>query len=124
MVRPRASDNNLRVALAFADIVTVRIPQIQSHNPSTVLVAREGGQSIFMAFQACLPALARDAHEKRPKNRRGVAVLELNKALKATGMKALRTKDRTEGGIKWRSKVLRNSKIPFLRACRSFVRSF
>lgn len=105
MVRPRASENNVRIALAFADIVTMQTKPGLSNDNSTVLVARKGRQSIFAAFSACLPDLARDSREKRPKNRHGVALMELNKALQSMGLKSVRKRDRIDGGIRWRSKV-------------------
>jgi hypothetical protein len=105
MVRPRASDNNVRIALAFADIVTVQTKPGLPNGSPTVLVARKGRQSIFAAFAACLPELARDSQEKRPKNRHGVALMEFNKALQSIGLKSVRKRDRIDGGIRWRSKV-------------------
>ena len=109
MVRPRASENNVRVALAFADIVTVSTrPGIDTNEGLSVPVARKGGRSIFAAFSVCLPELARDSREKRPKNRHGVAMMEMNKALQAAGLKSVRKRDRIEGGVRWRSKVPQN----------------
>jgi hypothetical protein len=105
MVRPRASEQNIRIALAFADAVTVQTKPGMSKDLSTILVARKGRQSIHAAFAACFPDLARDSKEKRPKNRQGVAVMEMNKALQAAGLKSVRKRDRVEGGVRWRSKV-------------------
>jgi hypothetical protein len=105
MVRPRASEQNIRIALAFADTVMVQTIPGQINDANTVLVARKGRQSIHAAFAACFPDLARDSQEKRPKNRQGVAVMELNKALQAAGLRSVRKRDRIDGGIRWRSKV-------------------
>ena len=105
MVRPRASDANIRIALVFADIVTVQTRPGTPSDSSTVLVARKGRQSIFAAFSACLPDLARDSREKRPKNRQGVALMEINKALQTAGLKSVRKRDRIDGGVRWRSKA-------------------
>jgi hypothetical protein len=105
MVRPRASESNIRIALVFAEIVTVQTRPGAPNDPSTVLVARKGRQSIFAAFAACLPGLARDSREKRPKNRHGVALMELNKALQTAGLKSVRKRDRIDGGVRWRSKA-------------------
>ncbi len=105
MVRPRASEENIRIALAFADTVMVQAKPGMIHDGNAVLVARKGQQSIHAAFAACFPDLARDSHEKRPKNRQGVAMVELNKALQAAGLRVVRKRNRIDGGIRWRSKV-------------------
>ncbi len=103
MVRPKASDANLRSALAFSDVVTVEAESgIQS---SDFTVARKGRQSIFAAFSLCCPDLVRDSKEKRPQNRHGVAWIELDKALKSRGLKPLRRRDRIGGSVRWGSKV-------------------
>ncbi len=108
MVRPRASEENIRIALAFADTVMVQAKPGMIHDGNAVLVARKGHQSIHAAFAACFPDLVRDSHEKRPKNRQGVAMVELNKALQAAGLRVVRKRNRIDGGIRWRSKVLPN----------------
>ena len=105
MVRPRATEQNIRVALAFADTVMVQAKTGHAKDANTVLVARKGRQSIHAAFAACFPDLVRDSREKRPKNRQGVAMMEMNKALQAAGLKSVRKRDRVEGGVRWRSKV-------------------
>ncbi len=106
MVRPRASKENIRIALAFADTVIVQTnsPGLMNDG-NAILVARKGRQSIHAAFAACFPDLVRDSHEKRPKNRKGVTVMELNKALQTAGLRAIRKRNRIDGGIRWRSKV-------------------
>ncbi len=43
-----------------------------------------GCRSLFPLFAACLPHLARNSVDKRPKNRNGVSFIELNKYLKAS----------------------------------------
>jgi hypothetical protein len=73
-MRPKASDKNKAIALAFAQCVTA---------PSTErdFVARHGRLSLFSAFEQAFPDLARDAHDPQPLNRGGVAESELNKLL-------------------------------------------
>ena len=110
MVRPRASENNVRAAIAFADIVVKQTVPGHIKDASTVLVARKGKYSVFSMFAACFPQLVRDARDKRPQNRRGIAVLELNKALHSLGLKSLRKRNRSEEGVRWSSKVW-NSRI-------------
>jgi hypothetical protein len=106
MVRPRASEQNIKIALAFADIVMVETNAGAINHGPTLLVARKGLQSVYVAFAACLPQLARDSVEKRPRNRHGVTVIELNKALHASGLRSVRHRDRINGSVRWRSKVL------------------
>ena len=101
MVRPRASEQNIRIALEFADVMMIRTTVTDEYMP---LVALKGRQSIHAAFAACLPQLTRNSNEKSPKNRHGVAVMELNKALKAAGLKIFRRKIKIING-RWRSKV-------------------
>jgi hypothetical protein len=116
MVRPRASEQNTQIALAFADVVMVQMRPGMASDANTVLVARKGRQSIHAAFAACFPNLARDSHDKRPSNRQGVAVVELNKALKAAGLRSLRMRDRIDGGVRWHTKVQHNRDHLLLRA--------
>ena len=105
MVRPRASDANLRAALVFSDVVTVAAEPGISSDGAKLTVTRQGRQSIFAAFSACFPNLARDSKEKRPENRLGVAAIELNKALKAQGLRPIRRRDRVGDSVRWRCKV-------------------
>ena len=82
MVRPRASQHNLSVALAFGKTVIVQIESFDSQrSDSTVHVSCNGSRAIFAAFAACFPDLVRDSRDKQPKNRQGVAAIELNKSL-------------------------------------------
>ncbi len=106
MVRPRASEENIGLALAFAEIVIVKTLPWPHKSESTVLVTRKGSQSIFAAFASCLPDLARDSSDMCPKNRNAVSQMELNKALQAAGLKSVRKRDRDDGGVHWRRKVL------------------
>jgi hypothetical protein len=97
MVRPKASRENIRIAIEFADIVTFHARSETLENERTAMVARKGRYSIFAAFSTCLPELAREAHEKHPRNRSGVALVELNKALVMAGLHAKRIRDRKGG---------------------------
>jgi hypothetical protein len=86
--------------------VTVKTSPEAINNENILLVARKGRQSIHAVFAACLPQLARDSIEKSPKNRQGVAAMELNKALQMAGLRSVRKRDRAmDGGVRWRSKV-------------------
>jgi hypothetical protein len=105
MVRPRASDGNVRIALAFADIVTIQTKPGICKVKFSIPVARKGRQSVFAAFAACFPNLARDANEKNPKNRRGVSLIEFNKAMQSMGLISVRKRDKVDGHIRWSTKV-------------------
>ena len=94
-----------QIALVFSDIVTAAAGPEIPYDGTVLLVARKGRQSIFTAFSQCLPHLARDSKEKRPRNRHGVSLVELNKALKSEGLKPVRRRDRVDGGVRWCSKV-------------------
>ncbi len=105
MGRPKASDPNLRAAMAFAEVVISR-EQFQMSNARDVRIHRRGPSSIFAVFRACLPELARDSREKFPSNRDGVSMVEFNKSMKNAGFRSFRKKVETIHGIKWVRKVL------------------
>ena len=105
MVRPRASVDNLRVAIAFAGIITRQANQSIFQGCSKMQVERKGGRSIFAAFAELFPDIVRQSSEKRPKNRRGVALAEFNKALQSIGFTPLRRRERINGSVQWGSKV-------------------
>ena len=109
MVRPRASEENIGLAVAFADVVIVKTVSWPFKSESTVLVARKGRQSVFAALASCFPDLVRDSGDKRPKNRNAVSQMELNKALQSAGLKSMRKRDRAEGGVRWRCMVFLKS---------------
>ena len=79
MVRPKASDQNLKVAIAFGKMVAIQMSSTSNEN--FLPISCNGRRSIISAFSSCLPNLYRDSRDKRPKNRHGVAAIELNKAL-------------------------------------------
>jgi hypothetical protein len=104
MVRPKASPENLRLALSFADVLIAR-EKLDDADPKASRVARKGPRSLFAAFRACFPDLARNSRDKYPKNRLGVSMIELNKGLKSLGFTTVRKRERTEDGIRWLYKV-------------------
>jgi hypothetical protein len=94
MVRPRASDDNLRLAVAFAQSMIIEFDSYGiMTEPAPVFCY--GGRSSFAAFAEFFPELARDALDKCPMNRHGVTVVELNKALKSVGFMPMRMQDRS-----------------------------
>lgn len=80
MVRPRASERNLSIATAFGTIVVFQ-ENSKSWRDEMLAVTCNGQRSIFAALCECLPELARDSSDKKPKNRQGVTEIELNKSL-------------------------------------------
>ena len=104
MVRPKASKTNLVAAVTFADILIVR-EQAYRSNTSFDRVYCKGSGSLYHAFHALLPELTRGSLDKNPENRQGVSMIELNKALKITGLKSARKRDRMVDGVIRRCKV-------------------
>ena len=131
MVRPRASPQNLSIAVSFGKMILVQMDSAEAHKfENTVHVSCNGNRSIFAAFAACFPDLVRSSRDKQPRNRQGVAAIELNKSLQAAllfdydltnkhmnlllltglqaaGLKAVRKQERVDGadGARWRPKV-------------------
>jgi hypothetical protein len=84
MPRPRASQHNLRVALAFSKtIVAVADRSVSSEEGDIVHVPCRGSYGVFSAFAACFPELAR-VHGTTQLNSKGVAEIELNKMMQVT----------------------------------------
>ena len=101
MVRPKASRENITIAVVFADIVTFHSRQETPDEWSNAIVGCKGRFSIFAVFSKCFPELVRDSHEKAPRNRHGVTLVEMNKALVMAGLQAKRIRDR-KGGAEYR----------------------
>jgi hypothetical protein len=97
MVRPKASHRNLAIAVAFSKILTVDM-QGQKNSARPTWVFCQGERSLHAAFASTLPKLSRDGLEKRPSNRRGVSVIEMNKALSSIGIQVVRTQKRPKRG--------------------------
>jgi hypothetical protein len=87
MVRPRASDRNLNAATAFGSMMVVRVGPKDLLMSTATPIPCNGPRSIYALFSACLPHISRDAREKQPKNRSGVTMVELNKALHNAGLR-------------------------------------
>ena len=101
MGRPKVSEGNMRLALAFSDILIRR----DKADASNSHVDRKGPHSLFAAFCACFPELTRNSCDKHPKNRQGLSMIELNKALKSTGMRCTRKREYSRHGVRWLCKV-------------------
>ncbi len=80
MVRPRASECNLRASVAFGKAITICL-DAKDWTPDMAPIPCSGPKSIFAALCECLPELARSAQDKRPNNRKGVTEIELNKSI-------------------------------------------
>ncbi len=133
MVRPRASQQNLNIALAFSKTVLVQMESFEAHKSEDIVhVSCNGQRGVFAAFSVCFPDLVRDSRDKRPQNRQGVAAIEMNKSmqvhelvfgpisfwkypltvyLQASGFTPVRKQERIDGadGPRWRPKVSRHS---------------
>jgi hypothetical protein len=104
MVRPKASDENLAAALAFANILIIR--KSMNNNEGTKRVHRKGSRSLYAAFRACIPELARNSEDQNPKNRSAVTCVEFNKIMHWSGLESIRRRDRSRNGVKWTLKVV------------------
>ena len=87
MVRPRASDRNLSIAVAFGSMVVIRAGKKDLSITPYNTIPCNGPRSIYALFAACFPHLSREARDKQPKNRSGVSMVELNKALHSIGLR-------------------------------------
>ena len=85
MVRPKASEHNLSVAVSFASML---ISSDEDHVRMESRIPFIGPRSIYSLFSEALPALSRDVRHKYPMNRKGVTEVELNKALLRSGLSA------------------------------------
>jgi hypothetical protein len=74
-MRPKASEENKSIALAFAQCVTTR------SDVDTDFVARHGRTALFAAFEQVCPMLTRDANDPHPANRHGISEPEFNKVV-------------------------------------------
>ena len=110
MVRPKVSEANLQVALAFADVLVSREMRSKSDLLGYRVICK-GVCSLFAAFRACFPELTRETRDKHPKNRNGISIIELNKALKLSGLRTLRKRAHTGDGVKWVYKVTRIAEV-------------
>ena len=104
MVRPKASNENLAVALAFANILIIR--ESMGTIQGVMRVHRKGPRSLYAAFCACIPDLARNSDEQNPKNRSAITCVEFNKVMHSSGLQSIRKRDRTTNGVKWTLKVV------------------
>jgi hypothetical protein len=74
-MRPKASEENKSIALAFAQCVTTR------SDVDSDFVARHGRTALFAAFEQVCPMLTRDANDPHPANRHGISEPEFNKVV-------------------------------------------
>jgi hypothetical protein len=84
MPRPRASQHNLRVALAFSR--TIVVIEKRSHSSEwrdIVHVPCRGKEGVFSAFAVCFPELVR-FKDTPLQNSRGVADIELKKIMQVS----------------------------------------
>jgi hypothetical protein len=87
MVRPRASERNLQIALEFSKMLISRT--LNRELVRETQIHCRGPRSLHSVFSVCLPQLTRDIGAMRPKNRAGVTLVELNKALNGVGLRCL-----------------------------------
>ncbi len=83
MVRPRASESNLRACAAFGKAITICV-DAKDWIADMAPIPCSGSKSIFAALCECLPDLVRAANDKQPKNRKGVTEIEFNKSIQVS----------------------------------------
>jgi hypothetical protein len=103
MVRPKTSNKNLTVALAFASIVIVS--ELMDNIHDALRVHRKGLWSLYAVFCACLPELARNMNEQNPKNTSFVSCIKFNKILHSSGLQSIHRQESCKHGVKWTLKV-------------------
>ena len=84
MVRPKASERNLSIAVAFAKMFEIGAGSNDHHDDQIPCL---GPKSLYALFAACYPSLSREAPDKQPKNRFGVSIVEFNKSLHSAGLR-------------------------------------
>ncbi len=105
MVRPKASEENLKVALGFANAVTTSCSNVNDKGRN---VNCKGSASIFAALSQCLPLLVRCSKPTDPKDRHAMSEMELNKYLAHNGYTRLRCRSRIPGTSHgWNKEYLR-----------------
>ena len=103
-MRPKASEENLRKALAIAEIVTT----VSLNNEILKFVERRGPASIFRLISKCFPAIVRDNTKTAEQNRHTFSEIELNKYLAKHGFVSTRYRNRIKGTVdKWEKGTLR-----------------
>jgi hypothetical protein len=105
MVRPKASEKNLKIAADFADAITTRIPK-NDEKKQNMQVTCKGSNSIFAALRFCLPKITRHPNEAVLLHRNGVSEIELNKYLIKNGYESSRHRRRIYGTNRWCKGIL------------------
>ena len=85
MVRPRASDRNLSMAVAFGKMIIIKVAPNDFMLNVNAPIPCHGPKSLHALFASCCPHLSREAQNKHPSNRCGVTMVEFNKALHSAG---------------------------------------
>ena len=103
MVRPKATEENLKIALGFANTVTTSCSDLKREGH---YVDCKGPASIFAALSHCFPLLVRCS--KPTDSRHAMSEIELNKHLGNNGYTRLRCRKRIAGTRhEWNKEYLR-----------------
>jgi hypothetical protein len=100
-MRPKASQQNLQIAAAFANAVTIQDCDTKHFN-TLALVNCKGSCSIFAALSVCIPDIVRWPEKHDLFGTAGVSEIELNKFLARSGYTSVRHRNRIKGtNDKW-----------------------
>jgi hypothetical protein len=117
-VRAKASQENLKAAATFADIVTITVP-VQSRKSKFAgsPVDCKGPLSIFSALAASIPEIVRTSDDGTTK-RTAVTEAEFNKFFARLGYTSFRYRHRIPGKIdKWSKGIKRWRNIRWVNPC-------
>jgi hypothetical protein len=97
-MRPKASQQNLHIAGAFANAITVWSDDSKINHESVAHVVKcKGSTSIFSALKVCIPEIVRFSDDSRNFMKEAVSEIELNKFLTRSGYISSRYRNRVKG---------------------------
>jgi hypothetical protein len=111
MVRPKASEENLKIALGFANTVTTSCSDVKAKGN---YVNCRGSFSIFAALSHCFPKLVKCSTVTDPKDRQSISDIELYKYLAHNGYASKRFRSRIPGSHRWDKEYLRWTSIRWI----------
>jgi hypothetical protein len=112
MVRPKASEENLKIALGFAKSITLSCSDVKN---SGYVVRCKGSASLFSALSLCLPKLVRGSVVNGAEGRESISEIEFNKYLAQNSFTKLRCRNRIPGTRnKWDKEYLRWNSVRWM----------
>jgi hypothetical protein len=120
MVRPKASQENLKIAATFAEAVTVTFPEKAGKSmPACLPVDCKGSRSIFSALVEAIPDIVRQSSDSNSIHST-VSEVEFNKFIARLGYTSFRYRHRIRGTVdKWSKGVQRWKHVRWVNPCDS-----